>query len=256
MDADSQARQLFDRMAVDFAQMVKRSDVSYYLKNQANPQTGNDQIAFYTSGPGYYPSDSYQSPISVVAYRVNPDPTPAPAASPYSRVERMGTGLLWNGYTGSWPSMVFVDPPAYTQTISAQWPGAISNSGNDSAYEVFGPQIFRLEYYYLLTTGILSTGPWIDTNAVAIKDVAAIVVAIAVIDPKSKVLLSSAQIKTLAGKLPDYDPSIVAGQFLPKWQAILDNTIAPDAQITAMPRPAISGVRLYERYFYLAATPQ
>ena len=27
MDADSQARQLLDRMAIDFAQMVKRSDV-------------------------------------------------------------------------------------------------------------------------------------------------------------------------------------------------------------------------------------
>src|SRR5437762_14198100 len=33
MDADSQARQLLDRMAVDFAQMVKRSDVDYYLKS-------------------------------------------------------------------------------------------------------------------------------------------------------------------------------------------------------------------------------
>ena len=30
MDADSQARQLLDRMAIDFAQMVKRSDVDYY----------------------------------------------------------------------------------------------------------------------------------------------------------------------------------------------------------------------------------
>ena len=32
MDADSQARQVLDRMAIDFAQMVKRSDVDYYLK--------------------------------------------------------------------------------------------------------------------------------------------------------------------------------------------------------------------------------
>src|SRR5215472_13230456 len=30
MDADSQARQLLDRMAVDFSQMIKRSDVNYY----------------------------------------------------------------------------------------------------------------------------------------------------------------------------------------------------------------------------------
>src|SRR5437879_103751 len=31
MDVDSQARQLLDRMAVDVAQMVKRSDIDYYV---------------------------------------------------------------------------------------------------------------------------------------------------------------------------------------------------------------------------------
>src|SRR5437899_9625160 len=35
MDADSQSRQLLDRMALDFAQMVKRSDVDYYLKSSS-----------------------------------------------------------------------------------------------------------------------------------------------------------------------------------------------------------------------------
>src|SRR6266481_4928416 len=33
MDADSQARQLLDRMAIDVAQVVKRPDVDYYLKS-------------------------------------------------------------------------------------------------------------------------------------------------------------------------------------------------------------------------------
>src|SRR6266567_1812076 len=33
MDADSQARMVFDRMAVDFSQMVKQSVVDYYVKN-------------------------------------------------------------------------------------------------------------------------------------------------------------------------------------------------------------------------------
>ena len=32
MDADSEARQVFDRMAIDFAQMVKRTDVDCYVK--------------------------------------------------------------------------------------------------------------------------------------------------------------------------------------------------------------------------------
>src|SRR4029077_10633866 len=55
MNADSAARELFDRMAIDFAQMVKRADVDYYLKSSTTAsdcalctrQRGNDQIAFY-----------------------------------------------------------------------------------------------------------------------------------------------------------------------------------------------------------------
>src|SRR5437868_1928222 len=69
MDADSQARQLLDRMAIDFAQMVKRSDVDYYVKSSATGAgqrnllfPGNDRIAFYSPVPGYYPSTGSQSP--------------------------------------------------------------------------------------------------------------------------------------------------------------------------------------------------
>src|SRR5438552_6138879 len=65
MDGDAQARQLLDRMAIDFAQMVKRSDVDYYLKSSATGagvrnllQPGNDKIAFYSAVPGYYLSGS------------------------------------------------------------------------------------------------------------------------------------------------------------------------------------------------------
>src|SRR5437588_4487631 len=74
MDADSQARQLLDRMAIDFAQMVKRSDISFYFKGGAGgTQTGNDQIAFYSATSGYYSTttSATQSPVSLVAYRVN-----------------------------------------------------------------------------------------------------------------------------------------------------------------------------------------
>ncbi len=59
MDADSQARQLLDRMAIDFDQMLKRTDVSYYVKtwnHSASNQPGNDQIAFFSAVPGIYPS--------------------------------------------------------------------------------------------------------------------------------------------------------------------------------------------------------
>src|SRR5437899_1579674 len=100
MDADSEARQVLDRMAIDFAQMVKRSDVNYYVKLANQQQQHNDQIAFYSAVPGYNPSSAAQSPVSLVAYRVNSDAT----SSSYNNMARLGKGLVWNGaYTTDTP---------------------------------------------------------------------------------------------------------------------------------------------------------
>src|SRR5215831_2560267 len=70
IDTDTQARVVFDRMALDFAQMFKRTDLDYYIKQRAaynghgnghgwgrgkNGDKGSDQIAFFSAVPGYYP---------------------------------------------------------------------------------------------------------------------------------------------------------------------------------------------------------
>src|SRR2546430_13195919 len=89
-DTDTSARVVLDRMALDFAQMVKRTDVDYYVKQKVYKGHGNghgcghghngdltsDQIAFYSQVPAYNPdpstySSTKQSPISLIAYRVN-----------------------------------------------------------------------------------------------------------------------------------------------------------------------------------------
>jgi type II secretory pathway pseudopilin PulG len=300
MDADSQARQLLDRMAVDFAQMVKRTDIDYYLKSSSgnstgtppdcttctkqttddlnhNDPTGNDQIAFFASTSGYFPpapTPGSQSPISLIAYRVNSN-----ANGPsYNKMERMGKGFFWNGISSSYKPILFLDT-APTTTIANKWPAAVSSSmpDPDGNYEIVGPQIFRFEYYYLLkgqvvngTTynPVFSATPWdtnpnlvpLHTNVSGMRDVTAIIVDIAVIDPKSKVLLSDTttppQIAQVAAQLIDWGdascggcPSPTQWQTTPgllraQWQNALDG-------ITNLPRPAISGIRLYERYFYL-----
>ena len=244
MDADSQARLLFERMSIDFAQIVKRSDVGYYVKTAGTPMAGNDLVGFYSAVPGYYPTTP--SPISVVAYRVNSD---ASALVAYNSLERMGKGLDWNGASPTSIPVVFLP-----LTIHATWPSVASSSAYDDTdpvkrtYEIIGPQVFRFEYYYSeKTTGSLVASPvaWNSLSTVAIKDAAAIVVAVAVIDPRSKVLLSDSQIAALAGSLPDYATGLGPGELLVQWQSALDS-------ITNMPRSAISGIRLYERCFYLS----
>ena len=262
MDADSQARQLLDRTAIDFDQMLKRSDVDYFAKRTAAPNSiggtmnGNDQIAFYSMVPGYYPSSSNPSPLSVVAYRVN---------SNSNRLERLGKGLVWNGVSTD-PS--FAPVLFLPLTINSIWSYA-TNQEPDAAYEVIGPDVFRFEYYYLLkgqvvsgTTynAVLTDTPWDTrisghTSVSGMQDVAATVIAIATIDPKSKVLLNNAQLATLGGTLIDFGAPLggagcplpdwqAPGELLRQWQCVLDRT-------NGLPRPAISGIRLYERYFYL-----
>jgi hypothetical protein len=82
------------------------------------------------------------------------------------------------------------------------------------------------------------------------QDVSAIVVDIAVIDPKSKGLLTSAQIATLntpgnANFLADYSSGMTPGQLRTQWLTTING-------ITTLPRPALSGIRLYERFIYLS----
>jgi type II secretory pathway pseudopilin PulG len=248
MDADSQARQILDRMAIDFAQMVKRSDVDFFAKGTTAPNsvggtmTGNDQIAFYSGVPGYYPSTVLQSPVSLVAYRVNS----LNGTAAFNKLERLGKGLVWNGASPTDTPVVFMPLTIGVSVASplGTWPAATSSSASDPAYELIGPQVFRFEYCYQLTDGTLSITP------ASISSRAAIVADIAVIDPKSKVLLTDAQIATFntpgaANFLSDYTSGMVPGQLRAQWQSVLDAN-------TNLPRPAISGIRVYERFFYLS----
>ena len=68
--------------------------------------------------------------------------------------------------------------------------------------------MFRFEYYYLLKNGNFSDIPWINSTHSSVsgmQDVAAIVVDIAVIDPKSKVLLTNAPVATSLSTISQSD---------------------------------------------------
>ena len=242
MDVESQARPLLNRLGIDLAQMVKRSDVDYFVKS-GSAQPGNDQIAFYSVVPGY--SATAASPISLVAYRINAQ----------NRAERMGKGLIWNGDSSSGTPIVFLPV-----TIATNWVAATNNSA-DPDYELIAPNVFRFEYYYILRNGNLSATPW-DISAGhstvdGFRDVAALSVAIAAIDPKSRALFDNSNqvappddnITKIIGKLADYSNGMTSGQILTSWQGVLDNTKTPDPDVTAMPRAGLSGIRIYERHF-------
>ena len=252
MDADAQARAVFDRMAIDLGEIVQRPDVDYFLKSPtsptsptspARPQPGNDQIAFYSEVPGYYPDTGSQSPMSLVAYRLK-------AAD--AELERMGKGLLWAGESGPTP-MVYLP-----LTIEDTWPTA-TNQNDDPDYETIGPQVFRFEYGYVLKgrtlpdgtplPSVLSETPWdtragVDhTSVEGLRDVAAIVAYIAVVGPKERVLADVGALNALAGGMNDFADSQSPGDLQAQWQAVIDGS--------GLPLPVSSAIRVYCREFPL-----
>jgi type II secretory pathway component PulJ len=235
IDTDTQARETLDRMAVDFAQMLKRTDVDYYVKQRSgynghgnghgwgqghNGDKGSDQIAFFSHIPGYYPA-SYGSPLALVAYRVNESTS---GNSAYGRLERLAKGLLWNGVdngTGQNATYPIVFSPGQLTACNngpcdpwaSAWSAAINNDNNnassDDNYEVIGPGVFRFEYYYILKNGRVTDWPWdrsdmpdqiTITNPVNIglSQVESIAVAIAVINREGRVLIDAAHSANVA----------------------------------------------------------
>jgi len=189
--ADAQARTIFSRMALDFGRMLKRSDMEYYLQRQP----GDDRLAFLSEVSGYYPSTATPGTLSVVSYRMGSSP------GEYKGLERYGKGLSWlTDASGETPAV-------FRSAIGTFAPEAVG-SAVSSEYEEIGPGVIRLEYFYLLKNGLLSEVPW-DVSAGhsqvdGFKDVAAICVVIAVIDPSVIGRITPAEIQALAAKLPDF----------------------------------------------------
>ena len=312
IDTDTLARNVLDRMAVDFARMLKRTDVDYYVKaptGYKNPKShgnynglklktgepGNDQIAFFTQVPGYYPSTGSQSPISLVAYRVNAGST---TAASYLMLERMGKGLLWNGVDNGTssnsnypivflPGQIAAGNPPWNQ----QWYGAVNNDNNtrsaDPDYETIGPGVFRLEYYYLLKDGTIKDIPkipptsWdfsqtVSANLNAFSDVEAIAVVIAVIDPASRSLLYDPntpgdpywRLFNLVSDMADFKNANGKGIGAQKigdvennWNAAVQSaastgyTTFGSAGTAPFPPAAAKAIRIYNRYFDVRTLP-
>jgi competence protein ComGC len=302
VDTDTQARVVFDRMALDFAQMVKRTDVDYYIKQRANynghgnghgcgqgrnGDKGSDQIAFFSQVPGYYP-DGYtagqQSPISLIAYRVN-ESNAGNQAARYGRLERMAKGLGWNArynnpnQNSPYP-IVFL--PQTIAGVGAPWTAAInndnSNASRDNDYEVIGPGVFRFEYFYLLKNGRVTDWPWdrfdfpdqLTINnplKLGLSQIEAIAVAIAVINPEARELVQAVSsnagygdILDVAAELPDFKNSCgrgngqrTVGSVEAQWKGVVESIAqtghTPQGKL--IPGEAAKGIRIYTRYFDL-----
>ena len=290
MDADSQARLLFDRMALDFSRMVMRQDIDYHLRKIDG---ANDEIAFYCEGSGYYsgtvtPSRNARNPVSVIGYRIISDVF---NGKPRCQLERASKGLGWEPNGAAVCDMAYL-PVTLVSGTNARWPNLFSVDAVDPDFQVLSDQVFRFEYTYLLSDGTFSTKPirnvpgvknelsqtappdvfqdatkdftpgsrWFDTSAckgyicldnhvgaavwapLGITDLGGIIVAIALLDPASRVVVND--YARLAGCFPD---ASATGDIASAWNAVIQS--GSFAQCAGVPRQTASAVRIYQRCF-------
>jgi len=189
LDADTQARLVFDRMAADFTWMLRRPDVDFHFLKQndsgSNPSTSpySDTFFFFSEVPGYFSSSetsANESNTSLIGYRIN---------STTFQLERMAWGLTWdpdntpgyplvyltyNNYVNGTSGTLTDYTPAGASTIAAtgaNWVGidsATYNTTDNAAttpggnFHVLGDSVFRMEYCYLLKDGTYSVYPAIN----------------------------------------------------------------------------------------------
>ncbi|HEY0257091.1 MAG TPA: hypothetical protein VGC39_06590, partial [Candidatus Methylacidiphilales bacterium] len=223
---------------------------------------------FFSETGCYYPagftSATQESDVSLVGYKINKN---------YQLV-RLSKGLVWNGVSPTVQAMIFNPLPTSitNNTITTNWPQVLPRNDltgadlTDPDYQVIGDQIFRLEYCFLIQSSPFATkptttssyfydSPWTtpDTTPSGLKDVTAIVVSIAVLDTKSRVILNSTALKTAAATLGDTgfsggNPTVASATValpLASWKTKLATNGL------GLPQAAASQVRFYQRYCYL-----
>jgi len=262
LETDSEARMVFDRMAGDFARLVNRKDVDSLFIDGAN-----DQLFFFSEAPAVNAGMTDPQPVALIGYRINTD----------YQLERLGKGLTWgdpppagmvfltypvSGPPGPLPTPTPVPDPTSTLKGGPFYP-LISASGATpgSAYHVIGENVFRLEFTFLLKPFIL-TGSTVQTpaaysttpynanhpNGVGLGDVQAIVVTLALMDSKSRKLISSPS--ALSSIVGTFSPATDPVKTLPaeQWQAGLKGIFRDGGGI---PPAAAAQIRIYQRLFYL-----
>ena len=238
LDADAEARSIFDRMGADFSQMVIRPDVDALFLGLPLGSAGadhNDQLYFYSQVPAYSTNAAQQSPLALIAYRVR-----------NQSLERLGASRSWDEipFLTLSNSLTGFDPNALLQNL-----GDVTNH-----FQVIAPSVFRMEAAFLMKPGTTNGDGSVNTvNSYAkmndavnprhgFANVAAIVVALGVLDRTSRAVVSGTQLDSLASLLRD--ASTNGGIPLAAW-----NSNAFSA--SDIPLAARSRVRFYIRHFPL-----
>ena len=263
LDADDEARLVFDRMDADIALMLKRPDVSPLFQTNANsndPTDLNDAFFFYSQAPASSTNTTVNnSQIALIGYRVVS-----------TNQNAQSNGLTRLGVEESWDALSFIT-------------NVSTNGVDDTNYHLIAPSVFRMEFALLMKPGSTNnstnfnigfagpvpsntvstngTNVFFQTNNLgqSLKDVAGIVVALAILDPTSQKIIGTNALTTLATNMEDanttnyqfanqiYSGTASNGIPVDSWKTNALNYSGTG--LSAIPPGARSEIRIYQRYF-------
>ncbi len=221
LDIDREARLVFDRLAVDIGRMIRRRDLYYGISKNS----GNDRFDFFSEVKGVSSGDA-RSNYSIVNYQVNND---------YA-LTRAVVARSW------------FDPFILANDVNHN----LIQLGGEY-FTVMAPSVFRFEYTFLLkptSTGQMrfsnrpyhasedeEEGVYDPTRIRGFRDVAAIVVGLALLDEKSR--MRNVDISQLAAQFPDSSEN---SDLLKSWKEVAKGLNESEGA---------QNVRVYQRFFYL-----
>jgi prepilin-type N-terminal cleavage/methylation domain-containing protein len=218
LDAASQARLVFDRMGMDLNSRPQRSDLGIAFTKAGSSMT-SDSIAFYSTVSSYNGARA----LSLVSYRIQQT-----ISGRLFQLERGTSGTDWTGN-----NQIFFQTPPTSPSLPSE--------GN---YDVLAPGVFRLAYRFLLKTGTLSNSlPNSDMTQAS-----AVVVALAILDDKSRLLLGNPakQLQQLAQALTD---GSATSEPISAWNATLAQM--GGLSLPGIPNQAVQRIYVYQRTFYV-----
>lgn len=242
--ADAEAREMFNRFAIDLAGMIRRADMDAVFTNAAGT---NAAMIFYSESPGFFASGvtaTNRSPLSLIGYRVKD-----------AKLERLGKGLAWTGNSDTPVYLTYAtnnlatnSTPVSGSTITDVW-GTLSSS-NDPDYHLQADGVFRFAFCFRKKDGTYSLTLPTDPVSGAFSTVSSVVLTLAVLDDESRKIVKDTS--KLATALDNPTEANMAAGTLPGkiWQENVADaqTFASKAGI---PVSAASRVRIYQRSFPL-----
>lgn len=239
LDMDAEARSVFDRMDADISSMVIRQDVDALFLGLPQDGSGgidrNDQFYFYSQSPGHSSSTSGISPLSMIGYAVT-----------NLQLARMAMTKGWDDLPFLTTNVVVT---GFNTTNLPQCLGIATNY-----WHVVGPSVFRMEIGLMMKPGTVNAdGSTNQANSYAylanpakprhgLANVAAVVVAVGLLDSSSRAVVPPAQLTNMGSLLQDCMTN--GGIPLSAWESNL--TLS-----NGLPQPLANRVRLYIRTFPL-----